>query len=606
MRRFGGQDLTRLPVADSTAELLSPGEILGGYTLFKRIAEGGMGEVYLGAQLQGADFGPLLALKVLKSELADDQSFVDMLHDEANISRQLDHPNIIRVADLGHHNGHSFLVMEYVHGVTLETVLSSFTQHSTQLDLAIVLYLSIELCRALSYAHERVDAHGKPMQIIHRDVTPANVMVTADGALKLTDFGLAKAKTRFTHTVAGVLKGRFGYMPPEQLRYEQMDARADVFSAGVVMYEMACGRHPTGDANLMEALDIFEKETWSAPSQFNPHVPPQLDQIISKALVSQPATRWASARALQSSIEGLVQAWLPAWPDAGSGRQRLSSILPQMYPHLAAAPIDPVQVGLFLETSRAAGMFDEGVIARPRDDIDDEPEDATLVRAISSPLANRPEVIKPARPLTDPLRVGPIAHAQDPGLAATAPVMPVMDFGNVIEATPIPVRPHEDDRRDTLEAIGDPLVEAIHLATEAIANTPDATHALEGAVDEALFATGSHRALVVICPTPDHRVFRIARARDKRPLDNPEAHTAISVFDDASRGEIVSTQAMLPSGARVSVACIPLRCVGVTSGFLYLDRTSQDYTHRETKLLSTIATAIALVVENEGLKAIAG
>ncbi|HXV37392.1 MAG TPA: serine/threonine-protein kinase, partial [Myxococcota bacterium] len=195
------------------------GDSLGRYTLLKRLAAGGMGEVYLAAKPGPVGFGPRVALKVLREQLASDQQFIDMLVDEANISMFLNHQNVVSVLDLAEDTGTYYIAMEFVQGITVEGLLERLIAKGEKLDIPIGLYIATELCRALKYAHTRVNHAGEPLNIIHRDVTPANILLSVQGEVKLTDFGIARARARLAGTLegAGVLKGKLRYMPPESL-----------------------------------------------------------------------------------------------------------------------------------------------------------------------------------------------------------------------------------------------------------------------------------------------------------------------------------------------------------------------------------------------------
>ncbi len=282
------------------------GDKLGRYTLLKRLALGGMGEVFVAAKLGPVGFGPFVALKVLRDELAVDPQFIDMLVDEANISKHLDHRNLVSVLDLGNDDGSYFIAMEFVQGITAERLIESLVERRRRLDLPLALHVGIELCKGLRYAHTRANENGESLGIVHRDVTPANILISTEGEVKLTDFGIARAKGRIHQTQAGVLKGKFGYMAPEMVRYERIDARADVFCAGVVLYLLAAARHPVAHASVMDAIHRYEDKRIEPPSQHNPEIPPELDAVIMRALEPRPAERWPSAAALGEALQQIL------------------------------------------------------------------------------------------------------------------------------------------------------------------------------------------------------------------------------------------------------------------------------------------------------------
>ncbi|MEL7372772.1 MAG: serine/threonine-protein kinase, partial [Myxococcota bacterium] len=179
------------------------GDKLGRYTLLKKLAVGGMGEVFVAAKPGPVGFGPYVALKILRDELAGDSQFVDMLVDEANISMFLNHQNVVSVLDLSEEQGSYYIAMEYVQGVTVERLVDTLVAQGEFLELPHALFIAVELCRALKYAHTRVNHTGEPLNIVHRDVTPANILLSVQGEVKLTDFGIARARGRIHQTQAG-------------------------------------------------------------------------------------------------------------------------------------------------------------------------------------------------------------------------------------------------------------------------------------------------------------------------------------------------------------------------------------------------------------------
>lgn len=311
------------------------GDSLGRYTLLRRLASGGMGEVYVAAKAGPVGFGPYVALKVLREELAVDQQFVDMLVDEANISMFLNHQNVVSVLDLSEDDGRYYIAMEFIQGVTVERLVDARVQAGKPPDIPVGLYIATELCRALKYAHTRSNHNGEPLNIVHRDVTPANILLSTQGEVKLTDFGIARAKGRIHQTQAGVLKGKFGYMAPEMVRYERIDARADIFCAGVVVYLMITGRHPVAGAAVMEAIQMFEDRRVPPPKQFNPEVTDTLNDIVMKALEPKVENRWASAAAFGDALQD-VTLQNPAWrrevqDGARQVRERIREVAPEVF-----------------------------------------------------------------------------------------------------------------------------------------------------------------------------------------------------------------------------------------------------------------------------------
>ncbi|MCK6552236.1 serine/threonine protein kinase, partial [Myxococcota bacterium] len=326
---------------DTGAALSAVGDKLGRYTLLRRLAGGGMGEVYLAAIEGPAGFGKPVALKVLRPEFASDATFVAMLIDEAKISQFLNHQNIVSVLDFADDAGTYFLAMEFVQGVTVEQLIDLARAKQRRIELPLGLYVGIELCRALKYAHGRTNELGEPLNIVHRDVTPANVLLSVQGEVKLTDFGIARAKGRMHQTQAGVVKGKFGYLAPEMTRYEQIDARADLFSLGVLLYQLCAGIHPVAGASVMEAIFRFEEKQLKKPSEHNPEVTGSLDAVVMRALEPKPANRWASAQALGAALQDVAMS-RPEWR---RGLQQAPHLLSSLIRELAPeADRDPVAV----------------------------------------------------------------------------------------------------------------------------------------------------------------------------------------------------------------------------------------------------------------------
>ncbi|MBK6689612.1 MAG: serine/threonine protein kinase [Deltaproteobacteria bacterium] len=328
------------------------GDSLGRYSLLKRLATGGMGEVYLAAKPGPVGFGPYVALKVLREELAVDRTFVDMLVDEANISMFLNHQNVVSVLDLAEDQGTYYIAMEYVQGITVERMMESLYAQKRKLPVPYGLYVATELCRALKYAHTRMNHAGEPLNIVHRDVTPANILLSIQGEVKLTDFGIARARGRIHQTQAGVLKGKFGYMAPEMVRYEQIDARADIFCAGVVIYLMVSGQHPVAGASVMEAIHRFESKDIVPPSRLNPEVPPELDAIVLKALEPKVELRWASAAALGDALQDVLLK-NPTWRrESKDGAQRVAQQIREVAPEVFEEPVSRESLSHLLKKAR--------------------------------------------------------------------------------------------------------------------------------------------------------------------------------------------------------------------------------------------------------------
>ena len=319
------------------------GDKLGRYTLLKRLAIGGMGEVFVAAKPGPMGFGPFVALKVLRDDLAGDQQFVDMLVDEANITKHLNHQNLVSVLDLGEDAGSYYIAMEFVRGITAERLIESLVERRRKLDIPLAIHIGVELCKALKYAHSRTNEKGEPLNIIHRDVTPANILISTEGEVKLTDFGIARAIGRNHQTQAGVLKGKFGYMAPEMVRYETLDGRVDLFCVGVALYLFIAGQHPVAQASVIDAIHRYENKAVQPLSELNSEVTPELEAIVMKAMEPQPKERWQSAAEFGDALQSIVlqhTTWRTSARDASSGlARRLREVAPEVFGEVVSADV---------------------------------------------------------------------------------------------------------------------------------------------------------------------------------------------------------------------------------------------------------------------------
>jgi tRNA A-37 threonylcarbamoyl transferase component Bud32 len=280
---------------------LSPGTRLGRYTVVRRIGSGGMAELYLG-RLDGPDgFLKPVALKLMHPHLSDDRHFARMFLKEARIAAALEHPAIVQVLDVGEFGGEYFMALEYVHGKDLRRFLADL--RGTPMALGAALRVVLEVGRALHYAHHLRDSGGRALAIVHRDVSPSNVLVSYQGVAKLADFGVAKVTEQQTATVSGSLKGKLGYMSPEQCLQEHVDARSDVFSLGVVLYEATTGRRAFRADQPVTVMNKVIDGQWVPPVKFVPDYPPKLHEILARALEVDVEKRWPSAEALCEALE---------------------------------------------------------------------------------------------------------------------------------------------------------------------------------------------------------------------------------------------------------------------------------------------------------------
>ncbi len=273
----------------------------GKYVLLRRIAVGGMAEIFK-AKVGGAEgFEKDLVIKRILSHFNEDPTFVQMFVDEARLTAKLQHPNVVQIFDFDVQDGQYYIAMEYIEGKDLGDLLTAAKEQGDKLSVTQVAFIATEVAKGLQHAHTKEDK-GQLLNIVHRDVTPSNVMITFNGDVKLMDFGIAKATQRSTKTQAGAVKGKVAYMAPEQARGKHVDGRTDIFALGVVMWEMLTERSLfLGDADYETIVNVLKMEV-AAPSTFNPEVPRDLDLIILKCLEKEPEDRWPSAEALVGEL----------------------------------------------------------------------------------------------------------------------------------------------------------------------------------------------------------------------------------------------------------------------------------------------------------------
>jgi serine/threonine protein kinase len=300
----------------------------GKYELIEPLGKGGMAEVWR-ARIKGpAGFSRSVVVKRILSHLAQDQSFVAMLISEAQMSAKLSHPNIIQVYELGKVGDEYFIAMEYVRGLDLTSLVNAHLRDFGPIPVAASAHIMREVCRALAYAHEFRDEDGTVTRLIHRDVSPSNVMLSDEGAVKLLDFGIAKALAETGERMqTGSLKGKFGYMAPEQLEGSDFDHRADIFAAGIVLHEMLMGRRLFRGKNDLQTISLVKAAQVDPPSLERADVPPELDRIVLKALAREPGERYESAGAMAKDLDEVVHQLKAGLPDVV---QLVNAVLPAM------------------------------------------------------------------------------------------------------------------------------------------------------------------------------------------------------------------------------------------------------------------------------------
>ena len=413
-----------------------PGTRLGRYEILTTIAQGGMATVYLGRALGAAGFQRLVAIKCLHPHVASDDQFVDMFMDEARLAARIRHPNVVPTLDLENGDDGLFLVMEYVEGDGLLGLLRASAKAGQAIPPMIAVRVMLDVLHGLQAAHELTGDRGEPLRIVHRDVSPHNILVGTDGIARITDFGIARAESRVTHTREGQIKGKLSYMAPEQTSGDEVDRRADLFSAGIVLWEcLAARRLFKGETDAEVLRNLLEAPVPLLAEQNG--LPPAIDAVLAKALARNPAERWPTAAAFAEALE-----------DAGAAIGVASTRAVAEYVRKVAGPKVAQmqeQVRAFggaepppIRTTAASVSPDETAVALTEEDVTRAEADTdTAVRIArgqlvipATPPPQRENLPSDAHDVLPALGTGPAV-----GPAAVAPAMP--------ELAPAPAR----DRR---------------------------------------------------------------------------------------------------------------------------------------------------------------
>lgn len=266
------------------------------FVLIRKIAEGGMGTIYEALQLGAEGFRKTMAIKMIREEFSDDEEFVTMFIEEAKLVADLVHQFIVQIYQLGKFGKQYYMAMEYIDGVDLTQFLKRHRELKKRLPVDIVTFIVARICRALRYAHNKRGRDGQPLGIVHRDISPANVMLTWEGEVKVTDFGIAKARNmRQVREEGEVLLGKLQYMSPEQAQFKKTDARSDLFSTGVVMYELLAGRPLWKPSNTMKMLHDICYEPIPPIETIRKDIPDAVSKILTRALQKDVELRYQTA-----------------------------------------------------------------------------------------------------------------------------------------------------------------------------------------------------------------------------------------------------------------------------------------------------------------------
>jgi serine/threonine-protein kinase len=280
----------------------------GKYYLLDRIGAGGMAEVFLAVAIGPEGFQRMLVIKRMLPHLSQDRAFVRMFVDEAKLCGLLSHPNLVQIFEFGSIEGSFFIAMEHVQGETLSAVRAKLAETGRLAPVAATLEMMRQVCLGLHYAHSLQSATGQPLGIIHRDISPSNLMLSFHGGVKILDFGIARVAEglRETHTQAGTMKGKVSYMSPEQIRMEQVDSRSDVFAVGIVLHEFLCGKRLFKATNEYNGARMVLESVVPRPSTVNPDVTPEVDKIVMRALERDREARYLTAGEMAEDLEKVL------------------------------------------------------------------------------------------------------------------------------------------------------------------------------------------------------------------------------------------------------------------------------------------------------------
>jgi serine/threonine protein kinase len=313
----------------SPAEFI--GKRVGRYTVLSHLASGGMAELFIARQEAVGGFEKDLVLKMLQERYATNPRVLQMFLDEARLAAKLNHQNIVHMYDVDRVDGIHYIAMEYIHGETITDIVRKSIADGGFLPLEHAVQVVADTAAGLEYAHERRDAEGRPARIVHRDVSPSNILVSFDGEVKLSDFGIAYLEGRLDRTPAGQIKGTFSYMSPEQATGGTIDGRSDIFSLGVCLWELATGKRLFDGLRLESVLRRIADGVIASPSSHNPRVSPALEGVILKALAQTSDRRYASAVKLHDDLLELARS-----EDLVADSTRVARYVRSLFPEVAA------------------------------------------------------------------------------------------------------------------------------------------------------------------------------------------------------------------------------------------------------------------------------
>ncbi len=329
---------------------MSRPQAFGHYDLLDRVNVGGMAEVF---RARDRDSGEICAVKRILPEVAEDEEFVRMFRDEARLARVLEHPNIARILDLGRVEGTYFLALQFVDGHDLRTLFDHQARKREPVPLEFLVHVLIKVCEGLEYAHQKKDQNGRSLNLVHRDVSPQNILVGFDGDVKLIDFGIAKSSMKLSKTQVGTIKGKYAYMSPEQVRGLPLDHRSDLFSLGICAWELSTLHRLFASDNEMLIMERVKDAELSPPRRIQPTLPVEIDRIVMRALSRDVDERYGSAADLKADLQAFAYAADLKW-----GREDVATYMRQTFASEKAGAEGP-SAGLF--AGEGSGLNPSGV-----------------------------------------------------------------------------------------------------------------------------------------------------------------------------------------------------------------------------------------------------
>jgi TonB family protein len=514
-----------------------------------------MAELFRARRTGVEGFQKIVAIKKILPHIADNDEFITMFADEAKLAAQLNHPNIVHIYDLGKiEAGGYFIAMEYVEGTDLRTILRSGRELALPLPVPLAVYVASKVASALDYAHRRRDARGDELKIVHRDVSPQNILISHEGEIKLCDFGIAKADRKVSRTESGSLKGKLQYMSPEQAWGKPIDLRSDLFSLGCVLHEMLTGeRLFRGDSDLT-VLELVRKAEVLPPSRINPDVPSALDAIVLKALEREAGDRYANGSEMLRDLESILYSYTPApgSADVAIYLNRLREA--EAAASAPAAAISPPISAPARETPRRAAPV-------PPSPAPGAPPAAAAVAPRAAKTTPASEVFasfSPARMESErkrrtPLYVGIAAAAVLGGILALILVRKGTSAPPVISPTPLPAATAVPVAAEAPPAVVPTSVPAGNLDPNTIEQEVQRQLAEKRREMQRLSQAGRSTAIppkpAVVAPPSEAPVARVEPTSAPVPTSPPPEPTQVAVVAQPAPRETAETVASLEAGS---------------------------------------------------------